>query len=665
MSIEKPTSFGNAPFAVDDFEIDPRANNVTARNGATSNVEPKVMRLLVVLAAHCGEVAPRDMLIDEVWGVEHGGDESLSRAISLLRKAFHDDRGARHIIETIPKSGYRLNAAVREIDAGAADNRERVPRRRSPSALSPGLTAISAIVAAGVIGAAAAGYFLIVADGENAPPDRSVAVLPFAVLSSGEEDAYFADGVTEDIINALWALPELTVVASPIVRDGDDQNGSRLKLARSLGVAHLVEGAVRVDEEKVRVTAKLIRASDNRQIWSNGYDRALPNLLDIQTDIARRIAQALDIVLDEDKIAAMNAAGLRNIDAYVPYYRANILQAKAHGELPQIPTLIEANKLFMETTSHAPGYFPAYFVQTDLYTHILLDAASGWSDSHAPHHTPETASAEFSSLLKTAYAAARSDLERAYVGAIRSLFSDDWSAAGSYLDTVLATESCAIDEQWTQILSIAFGRAEKARRFFEHTTRCAPAYNIQWINAAMASLYLNDPDRAQSILEEGKVHAGFNPLLERTRLQAYLAAGRDDDAEQLLNNFSGRARTIEQISLHAFRNEREAASRLAAQLYAYDGDESFDDLAGPLGDREDALILLLAPILGDRDAANDAAARIDARPYGPTQLAISVYYCLCGAPFDLEATPNFAARLSEGDLKWPPSSPIDYPLKTW
>ncbi|NNE39285.1 MAG: hypothetical protein HKN14_00035 [Marinicaulis sp.] len=665
MSVDKPISLGDAPFAVDDFEIDPTANKVTAKNGTTKNIEPKVMRLLVVLASQSGEVVPRDTLINEVWNVEYGGDESLSRAISLLRKAFQDDRGTRRLIETIPKSGYRMNAIVGAVNGSAPVARGTLTHRRSKFQLSSTPTTKIAIVATGLLSAAIAAYFVIFVELQKAVPDRSVAVLPFVVLSSGENDAYFAHGITEDIINALWALPELTVVASPIVKDSSDSKGSRRALARTLSVAHLVEGVVRVDNKKVRVTAKLIRASDSRQIWSQAYDRALPNLLDIQADIARRIAQSLDIVLDEDKITAMNATGLRNIEAYISYHRANILQAKAHGELPQIPSLIEANRLFMETTSYAPGYFPAYFVQSDLYTHVLLDAASGQSLSDGPHLTPENASSEFNELLKTAYFAARSDLERAYVGSVRALFSDDWSDAGSYLDAILSTRSCAIDEQWTQILSITFGRTEKARRFFEHTTRCAPAYNIQWINAAMASLYLHDSDRALSILEEGKTHTGFNLLLERTRFQAYLAGGRAGDAQRLLKNFSGRARTIEQIHLFAFRGERDAASRLAARLYVHESDETFDDLAGPLGYRNDALILSLAPTLGDRSTANEAAARIDARPYGPTQLAISTFYCLCGAPFDLEATPNFAARLSESNLQWPPPSPIDYPLKDW
>ena len=75
--------------------------------------------------------------------------------------------------------------------------------------------------------------------------------------------------------------------------------------------------------------------------------------------------------------------------------------------------------------------------------------------------------------------------------------------------------------------------------------------------------------------------------------------------------------------------------------------------------------ILRAARRGDRQAANDAAARIDARPFGYVVLAQTVYTCLCGAPFDLEATPNFAARLEEAGMPWPPPDTIDFPLKDW
>jgi adenylate cyclase len=81
--------------------------------------------------------------------------------------------------------------------------------------------------------------------------------------------------------------------------------------------------------------------------------------------------------------------------------------------------------------------------------------------------------------------------------------------------------------------------------------------------------------------------------------------------------------------------------------------------------KADALIVSLAPLIGDSARANAAAARIDARPYGPARLAVIVYYCLCGAPFDINATPNFKAQVTQAGFDWPPASPIDYPLKHW
>ena len=624
------------------------------------------MRLLVVLAENNGNVVRRDALIDRVWGVEHGGDESLTRAVSLLRKALEDDRGARRMIETIPKQGYRLNARISE--ASDADSAEGPPVageiRQENVGASPTRIGVF-FIALGVVAITALALFYALAPKSSAQAERSVAVMPFVALTSGPDDEYFADGLTEDVVNALWAVPEMDVIAFSSTAHFRGAEVSLANLRQSLDVAHIVEGAVRRTDQRVRVTAKLVRAADGKQLWSRAYDRPITDVLEIQTDIAENIAQSLDVVLDDEEVAAMQRAGLRNVDAYVSYRKANALQSKAHGELPQIPTLIEANRLFQETVHAAPGFFPAHFVQTDLYTHVLLNAAAGNPQSDLSVMTVEDASREFRTLLSTAYDAARNDLERAYVGAVATLYSDDWSNAGEYLDRIFATRRCAIDEQWTQILSTAFGRAQAARDFFDHTTRCAPFFTIQWVNAAMARLYLGDPAGALDTIEEAKARVGFNPLLERTRFEALLAAGRLDAAEETLQQLNGRVRMIEQIGMHAMRAERDRAEALAQKLYAEGEHNAYEDLAAPLGDDGDALILSIAPIIGDREAANAAAARIDARDFGPVQLAISTHYCLCGAPFDLEATPNFAAQLEASGLQWPPAAPIDYPLKDW
>jgi TolB-like protein/DNA-binding winged helix-turn-helix (wHTH) protein len=529
--------------------IDPDTGLIKSRSGETV-LEPKVMAVLVLLARHAGKVVSRQKLIDAVWGTFYGGDESLTRAISLLRKAFGGSHGVGSIIETIPKRGYRLIGNV-NATAQPKISTDTEPSRGLPHKMISGGGFIQRLKPSGFWAFAFLAVLILIAGfalfrfTRNTLPaaNNAITVMPFVALSSGPDDTFFASGLTEEVLVSLESLPELNLVAwsaSPRYRDSEKR---LTEIARILDVSHIIEGTVRRVSDNVRITVRLTSVKDGAQLWSQAYDRPIDNILNIQTDIAEKVAEALDVVLDAKKRAAMKAAGIRNVDAFIAFQKAETLQAKAHGELPQIPTLIKANRLYDEVTDMVPGYFPAYFIQADLYTHILLNAAAGESGAYVSDDYVATADREFRQTLKAAYETARNDLERAYVGSVKVLFSDNWAEAGDYLDRVFGLTSCGRHEEWTQILSIPFGRADKALTFFRNMTKCDPLSTIPWINAAMASLYAGDPGQALSLTDTAIEKVGFTPLLERTRFEALLGAGKLEEAQQSLQNLSGRAHT--------------------------------------------------------------------------------------------------------------------------
>jgi len=131
--------------------------------------------------------------------------------------------------------------------------------------------------------------------------DKSVAVLPFVAMSRGPDDEYFADGLTEEILNSLTRLPQLLVTARTSAFHFKGQDIPIPEIAATLGVAHVVEGSVRRDGGRLRVTAQLIRAQDGFHVWSESYDRSADDTFGVQTDIAEKIATALDIVMDDDQ----------------------------------------------------------------------------------------------------------------------------------------------------------------------------------------------------------------------------------------------------------------------------------------------------------------------------------------------------------------------------
>ena len=152
--------------------------------------------------------------------------------------------------------------------------------------------------------------------------DKSIAVLPLDDFGAGGEDAYFADGLTEEILNALSRTPDLMVASRTSSFQYKDQLVDIQEVADALGVAHILEGSVRRSSTRLRITVQLIRASDGFHLWSQNYDRQPEDIIEVQEDIAFRIAMALQTAMDPDALAQMVQAGTRSIAAYNDYLQA-------------------------------------------------------------------------------------------------------------------------------------------------------------------------------------------------------------------------------------------------------------------------------------------------------------------------------------------------------
>src|SRR4029077_3315276 len=133
--------------------------------------------------------------------------------------------------------------------------------------------------------------------GQPAHHHPSIAVLPFANLSSDKENEYFSDGLAEEIINVLARLPRLTVIARTSAFAFKDKADDIRRIASTLGVGHVLEGSVRRSGNRLRVTAQLIAARTGGHVWSDKYDRELTDVFAIQDEIAQAIAAALEVNL--------------------------------------------------------------------------------------------------------------------------------------------------------------------------------------------------------------------------------------------------------------------------------------------------------------------------------------------------------------------------------
>jgi TolB-like protein len=470
-------------------------------------------------------------------------------------------------------------------------------------------------------------------------------------MSSGEDDGYFADGLTEEILNSLTRLPELLVTARTSSFHFKDRNLPIPEIAKILGVDHVVEGSVRRAGDRVRITAQLVRADDGFHMWSNTYDRTLEDVFAVQEDIAENIASTLDVVLNEDKRQAMSEARIKDVEAFIAFQKGLEAFEIAHTTSDPGLLLPEANKWFDRALEIAPELTIALYLRTDLYGHVLYKHASGartYSESSLREAVHETRIS-----LDKAWQSAVNDTQRAILDAERTLLSDNWTGIGRKLDQAYKSVDCT-PVNWIDSFAATFGWAEQSTALNRRLLRCDPLDPNPATYLSLWEIWNGKAADAVAIAENSLKIQGFHPRLDDARFYALLASGQyRTDPDILATQPEGSPVLVPRsIFVHALNNDIDTARQV---LVDWQAENKVDDMH----------MLIVEASLGNRQAANEYAAIIDARIGGTLVLTETIRTCMCGAPFDLDVTPNFKIRIEEANLNWPPYSPIQYPAKDW
>jgi TolB-like protein/Tfp pilus assembly protein PilF len=252
------------------------------------------MGVLLCLAQHPGETRSKEQLLEAVWPNTVVTEDVLKRCIAELRRAFNDDARDPRVIETISKRGYRLLAPV---SAPAP-----------PTAAKTGATAS------------------VVSD--------SIVVLPFINLSADPGNEYFADGITEEIIDALTRIPELRVVARSSAFSFKGKHIDLRNVGKQLNVRTVLEGSVRKADNRLRISAQLICAADGYHLWSERYDREMQDVFAIQEEIARAIAERMKVTFPWSERPLVKT-GTTNLEAYQSYLKGHALLHKRGTAIPR------------------------------------------------------------------------------------------------------------------------------------------------------------------------------------------------------------------------------------------------------------------------------------------------------------------------------------------
>ena len=277
------------------------------KKGVRVKLQEQPFQILAALLEHPREVITREELRKRLWpsDVVVDFDSGLNRAINRLREALGDDADNPRFIETLPQRGYRFLAEV----GSAPAEPQALPLESAPIvAAAPRLPRHRWVVIAAVV-VIAAGFLTLGYRRLFSQPVRieSIAVLPLENLSGDIEQEYFSDGMTDQLIGEIARIGSLRVISRTSImqyKGLHSKGGDRKSLpdiARELNVDSIVEGTVVHSGSKVRITAQLIRARDDRHLWSGEYERNLTDVLPLQSEVARAIASQIEIKLTPEE----------------------------------------------------------------------------------------------------------------------------------------------------------------------------------------------------------------------------------------------------------------------------------------------------------------------------------------------------------------------------
>jgi TolB-like protein/DNA-binding winged helix-turn-helix (wHTH) protein/tetratricopeptide (TPR) repeat protein len=356
-----------------EFRLDTRRRSLTRQSGDRVPLTGKVLDTLIYLVVHSGTLVTRAALMKELWPTTVVEDNSLTQAISALRRALGDQDGQRFIV-TVSGRGYQFianvhsaagdesaatpdgassesRAVARSPDDGDADgSSDRRPEVSAPRRARTWSRTLAEIAAATAL--LAVGFYVVRASLEPPGPgptrtgpasgtkrsmENSVAVLPFRNLSPNENDSYFAAGLHEEVLNQLAKIRALTVIGRTSVMGYAGAARPISEIAAELHVGAVLEGSASRAGDRVRVSVQLVDAKTNAVLWSETYDGDLGDVFAIQADIATRIAAALQSELSLAERKSIDRAPTRSLEAYALYLRALALFREGGGIGPGMP----------------------------------------------------------------------------------------------------------------------------------------------------------------------------------------------------------------------------------------------------------------------------------------------------------------------------------------
>ncbi len=464
--------------------------------------------------------------------------------------------------------------------------------------------------------------------------DKSIAVLPFADMSETKDQGWFGDGLTEEILNSLAHINGLRVTSRTSSFAFKDKNLRIQTIADSLGVNYIVEGSVRKSGDGLRITAQLIRAKDDFHVWSNTYDRQAKDILDLQKEIASKIAESLDISLDAKAWEEMGWAGTRNPEAFLAFLKARELDDQAHSNSSYInlEKLKQANTFYQQSSLLDPSFMNPYIFHADFYLHYVLHDDATYRDTL----TERQAAALFMEDLESAITRSREPAQADFFRIPKTMYSNDWTNFRNVIEKCLFNNEAILYFKYQNFdlitILIGLGYGDRVIEIGEAILKKDPSDFQASRIIILALLHKKKYNEAlENIDRIGKMATRFS--INDYKYFTLIQLGKLQDAyEQILQEES--AQKINYYDLKALILARQGKLQEAKE-------------ALQVAHRPSPFYLYAVDAAMGRQAANAEAARIDKKLLLDFPLFRSYMLTPDQLPYDLEVAPNFARRLKE------------------
>lgn len=442
------------------------------------------------------------------------------------------------------------------------------------------------------------------ADVNAATKSKSIAVLPFVNMSSDKEQEWFSDGLTEEILNALARTPDLLVAARTSSFKFKGSNESVPEIAAELGVAHILEGSVRSAQDRLRVTAQLIRASDGFHLWSQTYDREPEDVIAIQEDIAVEIATALETAMDPEALARMVSSGTNSVPAFNAYLEGLAIDSSSLST-GDAYSFLRARDAYKRAIELDPEFSFAYWELAQFWEIQLRTTNITAGFVELPR---EEMLAEFDDAIEKAIRFERDPVNQIRVRVLRAMQSMQPAEALRLNTEYLRqrpNDQIAQDYQITLLSDL--GAIDELRIAIEEFERRDGYDHLVNQASITASMLTGDKEFARHFTQGALARAPDSAFVRYQSHRTLLYAGDIDGAAALLpsivaSDLPEATRTLSRLRQACAEGKLSEARRIFEKFdAAYSDDISMAWISGKIMGLDDKAHAVLAPLDEDRD----------------------------------------------------------------